>query len=71
LLRREAHTLERRILKSEIPSLRKGFQVETGPSEDDASESLASDIEKLRQKIASAMGMLPSEVRLSVEFLSG
>jgi len=45
--------------------------IKTEVPEDDASESLASDVEKLRQKIALAMGMLPSKVRLSVEFLSG
>jgi hypothetical protein len=38
---------------------------------DDCSEPITSDIEQLHQKIALALGMLASQVKISVEFLSG
>jgi transcriptional regulator with XRE-family HTH domain len=50
--------------------LRTGADVVEATPEDDSHEPLTSDIEQLRQKIALAVGILPSQVRLSVEFLS-
>jgi transcriptional regulator with XRE-family HTH domain len=38
---------------------------------DDSSEPITSDIEQLHQKLALALGMLASQVKISVEFLSG
>jgi transcriptional regulator with XRE-family HTH domain len=50
--------------------LRTGSEASYADSNPDGSETIAFDIEQLRRKIASALGMLPSQVRVSVEFLS-
>jgi transcriptional regulator with XRE-family HTH domain len=51
--------------------LRLGTASNNDESEARVSDTIASDIERLRRKIASALGMPASQVRVSVELLSG